>query len=139
MSRSPTPLPPDPVLAGMACPFTGWAARFDQVDRAGDVFRRGAFARIQLVPLLLQHRGAPIGEAAVNEEEGGLRVAGNIWDRGIANLVRSGALTGLSVGYRPLRVSQGAWREILAAELVEISLVTQPMQPGARVEQCAPL
>ncbi|NEK65532.1 MAG: HK97 family phage prohead protease, partial [Xanthomonas perforans] len=51
----------------------------------------------------------------------------------LAALVRSGAVAGLSVGYRPRVVHQGAARAILSAELLEISLVTVPMQPLARV------
>jgi len=35
--------------------FAGYAALFDRVDRAGDVIRRGAFARAGPVPLLWQH------------------------------------------------------------------------------------
>ena len=118
--------------------FAGYAARFDCIDRAGDVFRRGAFAMMRDAPLLVQHRGPAVGIAVFSEEEGGLRVIGEIWDIEIADLVRCGALQGLSVGYRPRSVRQGAWREILCAELVEISLVAQPMQPGARVTEVGP-
>lgn len=113
--------------------FAGWAARFDVVDRAGDVFRRGAFAMMRDAPLLVQHRGPAVGIVVFNEEEAGLRVVGEIDDIRIADLVRRDALSGLSVGYRALRTRQGAWREILRAELIEVSLVAQPMQPGARV------
>ncbi|NEK70943.1 MAG: HK97 family phage prohead protease, partial [Xanthomonas perforans] len=45
----------------------------------------------------------------------------------------AGAVAGLSVGYRPRVVHQGGARAILSAELIEISLVTVPMQPLARV------
>ena len=44
-------------------------------------------------------------------------------------------MAGLSVGYRPRVVHQGGARAILSAELIEISLVTVPMQPLARVMQ----
>ncbi len=49
----------------------------------------------------------------------------------------SGTLTGLSFGYRALRARQGARRVIEAAELIEISLVAQPMQPLARIDAVA--
>ena len=49
-------------------------------------------------------------------------------------MVRSGALRGLSVGYRALAARQGAWREVLRARLAEVSLVAVPMQAAARVE-----
>lgn len=112
--------------------FAGYAALWDRPDRAGDVFRRGAFADGE-VPLLWQHRGAAIGRVTVQADATGLSVSGEVLDDRIADLVRCGALDGLSVGYRPRVVQAGAWREILHADLAEVSLVVQPMQPGARV------
>ena len=95
--------------------FAGYAALFDRVDRAGDVIRRGAFQGAGPVPLLLQHRGAPVGRIeALHEDERGLRVAGSIADPALVAEVRAGALAGLSVGYRPLAVRQGARRELTA-------------------------
>jgi hypothetical protein len=116
----------------------GYAALFDRVDRAGDVFRAGAFGAGALeegrVPLLVQHRGEAVGTVAVAEDARGLRVWGEVGDPLVAGLVRSGALGGLSVGYRALEVRQGGYREIRRAALVEVSLVAQPMQPLARVD-----
>ena len=105
--------------------FTGHAALFDVADRAGDVFRRGAFAAGE-VPLLRGHRGSAIGRVRVREDDRGLLVEGEAD-------VRVG--DGLSVGFRAVRTRQGARREILAVELVEVSVVSVPMQPGARVER----
>ena len=116
--------------------FAGYAALFDRVDRAGDVVRAGAFAD-GTVPLLWQHRGAPVGSAQVTADARGLRVEGEIAVAEVAALVRSGALSGLSIGYRAVRTRQGAWREILSGVLIEVSLVAQPMQPGARVTTIA--
>ena len=115
--------------------IAGYAAVFDAVDRAGDVIRRGAFAGTGLVPLLMQHRGARVGSiVAIGEDARGLRVEAQVDDGEVARLVRARALPGLSVGYRPRVVEQGAWRAILRADLVEVSLVAVPMQPAARVE-----
>jgi HK97 family phage prohead protease len=115
--------------------FAGYAAVFDVVDRAGDVVRRGAFQGASVVPLLWQHRGVPVGLlASVWEDERGLRVEGMVEDLELARLVRSGAVAGLSVGYRALSVRQGVRRELLSVELVEVSLVAVPMQALARVE-----
>ena len=115
--------------------FAGYAAVFDVVDRAGDVMRRGAFVDARVVPLLWQHRGLAVGLLApVQEDARGLRVEGVVEDLELARLVRSGAVAGLSVGYRALRVRQGVRRELLSVELVEVSLVAVPMQALARVE-----
>ncbi|WP_267435398.1 HK97 family phage prohead protease [Sphingomonas sp. GM_Shp_1] len=120
----------------MSLHFTGYAAIWDRMDRAGDVMRRGAFAGAGDVPLLWQHRGEPMGRiVGLTEDDTGLAVEGVVGDPALAALVRSGAVAGLSVGYRPRVVHQGAARAILSAELIEISLVTVPMQPLARVTQ----
>lgn len=107
--------------------FTGHAALWDRVDRAGDVFRRGAFGEAQRVPLLRDHRGPAIGAVAVREDDRGLLVEGAAAGVGVGD--------GLSVGFRTVRARQGARRELLTVALVEVSLVCVPMQPGARIEQ----
>ncbi len=105
--------------------FAGYAALFERVDRAGDVFRAGAFTGAVRVPLLRGHKGPAIATVAVREDARGLRV------EGAAEGVRVG--DGLSVGFRTLRSRQGGRRELLQVELIEVSLVRVPMQPGARV------
>ncbi|MEG3163783.1 HK97 family phage prohead protease [Sphingomonas sp. PB2P19] len=123
----------------MTLGFAGYAAVFDVVDRAGDVARAGAFAGAGLVPLLWQHRGGPVGVlTSVAEDARGLRVAGVIADAELAAAVRSGAVAGLSVGYRAVSVRLGARRELLRVALVEVSLVAVPMQRLARVDYCSP-
>ncbi|KKI21191.1 peptidase U35 [Sphingomonas sp. Ag1] len=115
----------------------GYAALFDRVDRAGDVFRSGVFADAVPVPvpLLMQHQGKPVGEIwAIGEDARGLWIEACVVDPEVARMVRSGALRGLSVGYRALAARQGAWREVLRARLAEVSLVAVPMQAAARVE-----
>ncbi|MET4896178.1 HK97 family phage prohead protease [Sphingomonadaceae bacterium jetA1] len=120
----------------MSLTFTGYAAIWDRMDRAGDVMRRGAFADAPPVPLLWQHRGSPMGRiTALAEDDIGLSVAGAVEDPALAAMVRVGTVAGLSVGYRPRAVHQGGVRAILSADLIEISLVTVPMQPRARVIQ----
>lgn len=115
--------------------FAGYAAVFDVVDRAGDVVRRGAFSGAGVVPLLWQHRGVAVGALSVVAEDArGLRVEGVVSDLELARLVRGGAVAGLSVGYRATSVRQGVRRELLAVDLVEVSLVAVPMQVLARVE-----
>lgn len=119
---------------GGAVRFAGYAAVFDAVDRGGDVIRRGAFAGAGRVPLLWQHRGAPVGEIeTIGEDARGLRVIGRVEEAALAGLVRRGAVTGLSFGYRVTAARRGTVREITALDLLEVSLVASPMQPLARV------
>ena len=114
--------------------FAGYAAVFDAVDRGGDVVRKGAFGRPATVPLLWQHSGAPVGTIeAIGEDSRGLRVVGRVDAPALAEAVAAGAVTGLSFGYRVRDARAGQVREITGLELVEVSLVAQPMQPLARI------
>jgi HK97 family phage prohead protease len=118
--------------------FAGYAAIFGRADRGGDVIRAGAFARSLkrgAVPLLWQHDAArPIGRIEyLREDRRGLRVIGRLVDHRAAALLREKAVSGLSFGYR-VRAAEGeAPRELIDLDLVEVSLVTLPMQPRARV------
>lgn len=124
--------------------FAGYAAVFGRPDRGGDVVRAGAFARTlkrrgAAVPLLWQHDPArPIGRIEyLREDRRGLRVIGRLSDgaggREAAALLKEGAVRGLSFGYRVREASGEAPRELVELDLVEVSLVTLPMQPKARV------
>lgn len=109
--------------------FAGYAALFDRVDRGGDAIRAGAFAKATApVPVLWQHDAqSTIGEVeSLSEDARGLRVVGCV----------DAAVTpgmGLSFGYRVTGVRHGATRELLDLDLIEVSIVTRPMQPLARV------
>jgi HK97 family phage prohead protease len=114
--------------------FAGYASVFDAPDRGGDVVRRGAFRVSGPVPLLWQHGGAPVGEVEwIGEDSRGLRVIGRVCDPGLAEALASGAVNGLSFGYRVRAARRGRNRELLALDLREVSLVASPMQPLARV------
>jgi hypothetical protein len=123
--------------------LAGYAAVFDVPDRGRDVVRKGAFAGAGAVPLLWQHDAArPVGVVERAEEDGrGLRISarlagGSEGAREAASLLRAGALSGLSFGYRVRKARANrarGIRELLAVELIEVSLVTFPMQPLARV------
>ncbi len=122
--------------------FAGYAAIFDRVDRGGDVVRAGAFGDVAAagVPLLWQHGPASvIGVVeSAREDARGLRVIGRVSrasaaGREAAAAIAQGVVDGLSFGYR-VKAAQGAGpRELLALELVEVSVVTHPMQDLARV------
>jgi HK97 family phage prohead protease len=120
--------------------FAGYAAVFDRADKGGDIVRNGAFLRALQrageVPLLWQHRaGAVIGRIEhLSEDERGLRVIAAVGDARAARLLGSGKVDGLSFGYRVREAkSAGAHRELIELDLVEVSLVANPMQPKARV------
>ncbi len=115
--------------------FAGYAAVFDRVDRGGDVVRKGAFGRVaRAVPLLWEHKGQAIGRVDyVREDARGLRVIGRVTDKRAAAWLRERAVTGLSFGYRVRSAAGNAPRELTGLELVEVSLVSFPMQPLARV------
>ena len=113
---------------------------FDRPDKGGDIVRKGAFAaalrRAGEVPLLWQHKaGAVIGKIEhLSEDERGLRVIAAVGDARAARLLGGGKVDGLSFGYRVREAkSAGAHRELVELDLVEVSLVANPMQPKARV------
>ena len=128
--------------------FAGYAAIFDRPDRGGDVVRAGAFARslrrgAGAVPLLWQHRsGRPVGRIEyLKEDRRGLRVIARLSagaaGREAAALLKQGTVAGLSFGYRVRKAQGEAPRALEDVELVEVSLVTMPMQPKARVHMVA--
>lgn len=133
--------------------FTGYAALFDVRDRGGDVIRAGAFADAAApLPLLWQHDPARrIGAVStVREDARGLMVSATIDTvnpiaRQAAQLLADGAVTGLSFGYRvksahagPMGRGGAPTRVLTAIDLVEVSLVSSPMQPDARVMRLTP-
>jgi HK97 family phage prohead protease len=120
--------------------FAGYAALFGRPDKGGDIVRKGAFARAlrraREVPLLWQHRaGEVIGRIEhLSEDERGLRVIAALHDPRAARLLEQRRVDGLSFGYRVLEAkSAGARRELIELDLIEVSLVANPMQPKARV------
>ncbi len=129
--------------------FEGYASLFGVVDLAKDIVVPGAF-QVSLaargtrgVRMLWQHDPAePIGAwAAIEEDARGLRVRGRLnlsvaRAREIHALMGQGAVDGLSIGYRVERGRRDRTgvRRLEQVDLWEISVVTFPMQPGARVE-----
>jgi HK97 family phage prohead protease len=120
--------------------FAGYAAVFDRPDKGGDIVRKGAFLRALErageVPLLWQHQsGSVIGRIEhLSEEKRGLRVIDAVGDARAARLLGSGKVDGLSFGYRVREAkSAGGKRELMELDLVEVSVVANPMQPKARV------
>jgi HK97 family phage prohead protease len=124
--------------------ITGYAAIFDAEDLGGDTIRPGAFDRTLLRrpsghPLLWQHDYAfQIGEvAALQVDETGLLIEAQFGTgelaRAIYAMVKAGAILGLSFGYRVHRSKGHGRRELLALDLLEVSIVVTPMNPMALI------
>lgn len=128
--------------------ISGYASLFGQADMSGDSVQRGAFAASLLtmsgrLPMLFGHETAePIGVwDRIFEDRTGLFVSGRVIggnsksDR-TARLIREGALSGLSIGYRAKRASRkGTGRNLLELDLWEVSVVAFPMLRTARITQ----
>ncbi len=128
----------------------GYASLFGKTDQGGDVVAKGAYARSlsrleqegRAVKMLWQHDPTqPIGIwDEVREDDRGLYVKGRLLEtvekgREAAALIEAGAIDGLSIGYRTVKAAKNDKGQRLLAELElwEVSLVTFPMLPSARV------
>ena len=133
--------------------FTGYGSVFGNKDYGNDIVVEGAFAKsiagkgARGVKLLYQHKSdEPIGVFdEIIEDKRGLRVKGRLalgTQRGkeVYELMKMGAMDGLSIGYRVDAKGydyddNGKKRYIKEVDLMEISAVTFPMNPKARVNQ----
>ena len=129
--------------------FEGYASLFNRQDLGGDVVLPGAFRESLRqrgtagVKMLFQHDPArPIGVwQRLYEDARGLFVRGKLMteiERGreILSLMRAGAVDGLSIGFRAQegrRNGRSRIRRLSKIDLWEISVVTFPMLPEARV------
>ena len=129
--------------------FEGYASLFHKEDLARDVVMPGAFRDslqrrgAQGIKLLFQHDpNQPIGVwIDLAEDAKGLYAKGRLMaevsrGREVLSLMRAGALDGLSIGFRTVkgvRDPRSGLRRLEAIDLWEISVVTFPMLPDARV------
>jgi HK97 family phage prohead protease len=127
--------------------FEGYASVFGVVDQGMDVVERGAFMKSlgsgRKVKMLWQHDvSQPIGVwDEIREDDRGLFVRGRLLKevakgREAMALLRAGALDSMSIGYRTIAATDeagGRVRKLMEVELHEISLVTFPMLPDAKV------
>lgn len=126
--------------------FSGYASVFGVIDNHDDIILQGAFSETLENPeikLLWQHRAEePIGVFThLEEDEEGLYVEGQLLleverAREAYALLKSGALKGLSIGFKvddfEIDGETGV-RVIKKAELFEISLVTFPANDSAKI------
>lgn len=129
--------------------FTGYASLFGRTDLGRDRVLPGAFAASLArrgaagVKMLFQHDpNQPIGVwLELREDAAGLFVKGRLTTevaraREVLSLMRARALDGLSIGYRTVRGrtdDKSGIRSLIEVDLFEISVVTFPMLPEARV------
>lgn len=128
--------------------FEGYASVFGVVDQGLDVVERGAFAKslgTRQVRMLWQHDSSqPIGVwDSIAEDERGLFVKGRLLSdvakgKEAIALLKAGAIDSMSIGYRTMEAEASTAngrgvRKLLQIDLFEISLVTFPMLPEAKV------
>ena len=127
--------------------FSGYASVFNGIDSVGDTVLPGAYAatlknRERPVAMRWNHFGPVIGKwLRMEEDETGLFVEGELTPghstaEDAYALLKHGAISGLSIGYR---LPPGSWeandkgRLLKAISLVEISVVEEPADNAARV------
>jgi len=145
-----------------AMTFSGYGARFNNVDAYGDVIAPGAFTKTlkearssgNWPAMLLQHGSflggddnMPVGVwTEMREDEKGLWVEGQLADtqRGrdtyaLLKMSPRPAINGMSIGFRATEWTMRSKpeeprRTLKAVDLLEVSLVTFPANSKARVE-----
>jgi uncharacterized protein len=129
--------------------FAGYASLFNTEDMGRDVVLPGAFRDslrqrgVGGIKLLFQHKpDEPIGIwESLKEDARGLYARGRLMldvarAREVLALMRAGTLDGLSIGFRAVvgrRDAKTGIRRLAKVDLWEISVVTFPLLPDARV------
>jgi HK97 family phage prohead protease len=136
--------------------IVGYASLFEATDQGGDCVKAGAYGASlkrtetagRSIKMLWQHDPAqPIGVwDQIFEDKTGLYVSGRILPDVRAGaealaLLKAGAIDGLSIGYRTIKSqnTKGSGRALTEIDLWEVSLVTFPMLPEARVQKSSEL
>lgn len=128
----------------------GYASLFGEIDQARDMVMPGAFTQtlqqrgLRKIPMLFQHDPSePVGIwLELREDFRGLWARGKLIPdvargRELLALLRSGAIDGLSIGYRTVRGRidpRTRIRKLYQVDLWEISIVTFPLLAGARID-----
>ena len=133
--------------------FTGYGSIFGNEDQGNDIVQKGAFTKslnerpASKVKMLFQHKtDEPIGVFTdIYEDQKGLFVKGQLAmgtqkGRETYELLKMGALDGMSIGFKADPQKQGynenkrGVRTLKEVDLMEISLVTFPMNEEAMVQ-----
>ena len=126
--------------------FSGYASVFNGVDSYGDTIVPGAYKktikkRERPIQLRWNHYGDVIGKwTSITEDEKGLFVEGELTPghskaSDVYALLKHGAVTGLSIGYRPVQITDhgDGKRTLKEIELIEISIVESPADNAAQI------
>ena len=131
--------------------FEGYASVFNNKDLGNDVIKQGAFSesikgkKPRQIKLLYQHKtDEPIGVIdSLVEDNRGLKIKGRLAmgtqkGKEVFELMKMGALDSMSIGYRlspeDYKYSDKLKkRTITNLDLMEISMVTFPMNPKAKI------
>ena len=131
--------------------FEGYGSVFNNKDLGNDVIKYGAFSesikskKPKQIKLLYQHKtDEPIGVIdSLEEDSRGLKIKGRLAmktqkGKEVYELMKMGALDSMSIGYR-LSPDDSKYsdklkkRTIANLDLMEISMVTFPMNPKAKI------
>lgn len=127
--------------------FSGYASKFNGVDSYGDTILPGAYAqtlsnRQRPIQMRWNHFGPVIGKwTKAVEDDHGLYVEGELTPGhstadDVYALMKHGAVNGLSIGFRIPpggSAKDGKLRQLKRIDLVEISVVEEPADLGARI------
>ena len=125
--------------------FAGYASMFGGLDAYGDTVEPGAYKgtlrnRDRPIRMRWNHFGPVIGKwVELKEDEKGLLVKGELTPghsvaENVYASLKHGAVDGLSIGYRVKDYEmQGNVRHLKKLDLVEISVVEEPADLGAKI------
>jgi len=136
----------DVKLAGDGRHFSGYASVFGGVDSYGDTIMPGAYKatledRSRPIAMRWNHFGPVIGKwMRLEEDDKGLYVEGELTPgHSVAEdayaLLKHGAVSGLSIGYRPVKAVENdtGGEDLMEIDLIEISVVESPADLNAQV------
>lgn len=126
--------------------ITGYGAIFDNVDRGGDVIKKGAFNKTisenggSVIMVANHDQNKPIGRVTeMKEDDTGLLFKGYLskTDRAqeYKQLMKDGVVDSFSIGYAVVKADDNSHggRDLSEVKLFEISPVAIPMNPEAKL------
>lgn len=128
--------------------FSGYASVFGGIDSYGDTIMQGAFEktiaeRDRPVQMRWNHYGEIIGKwTRMEEDDKGLYVEGELTPghskaQDVYASLMHGAISGMSIGYRPTKFEENTsgGYNLSEIELIEVSIVESPADNGAHIER----